>query len=157
MWNPFRRRQLGPADLSDNLRAIIARSREEAIRLDNDFVHPVHLLLAVLADESSSLYRVLQATGTELAALRRDLENSLKGRRTTQRGVTVRGSLPLTTELEDALRRAFRLSFALGARQVEAAHLALGMLEAPESSGAGVLRGLGIEAADLAGAASAGS
>jgi ATP-dependent Clp protease ATP-binding subunit ClpA len=145
MWNLFRRR-LGPSDVSENLAAIIGLSRQEAIRLDNDFIHSIHFLLAVLADKSSSMYRVLEKSGVDLVSLKPELENIFKGRRTKQRGVNVVGSLPLTKEFEKSLSQAFRIAFKQGAKKVEASHVALGVFQDPTALAAGILRDIGLSA-----------
>ena len=143
MWNPFRR-SLGSSDLSENLAAIISLSRQEAIRLDNDFIHFIHFLLAVLADKSSSVYRVLENSKLDLVSIKPELENVFKGRRTKQRSVNVIGSLPLTKEFEKALSQAFRIAFKQGAKKVEASHVLLGVLQAPSSPSAEILRNMGL-------------
>lgn len=145
MWNPFRR-SLGSNDLSENLAAIISLSRQEAIRLDNDFIHIVHFLLAVLADKSSSMYRMLENSELDLVSLKTELENIFKGRRTKQRGVNVVGSLPLTKDFEKAISQAFKIAFKQGAKKVEASHVALGVLYDPSAPSASILRDLGLSA-----------
>ena len=148
MWNPFRR-SLGAGDLSENLAAIVSLSRQEAIRLDNDFIHVVHFLLAVLADKSSSVYKVLEDLKLDLASLKPELENIFKGRRSEQRGVNVVGSLPLTKDFEKALSQAFRIAFKQGAKKVEASHLVLAVLQDPSAPSAGILRDLGLTVENL--------
>jgi ATP-dependent Clp protease ATP-binding subunit ClpA len=144
MWKLFRRK-LGPNDLSENLAEIISLSRQEAIRLDNDFIHFVHFLLAVLADKSSSVYRVLNDSTLNLTTLQSELENIFKGR-TKQRSVTVAGSLPLTKDLEKAISKAFRIALRQGAQKVEAVHVVLGVLQAPNSPAASIVQDLGLTA-----------
>ena len=143
MWNLLRRR-LGPNELSENLAAIISLSRQEAIRLDNDFIHFIHFLLAVLADKSSSMYQVMEKSKLDLVSLKPELENIFKGRRTKQRGVNVVGSLPLTKEFEKALSQAFRIAFKQGAKKVEASHVALGVLQDSAAPSASILRDIGL-------------
>ncbi|MCC2547595.1 hypothetical protein LJY25_14150 [Hymenobacter sp. BT175] len=148
MWNPFRRRRLRYRHYSANLRAIIALTRLEAIRLDNDYINHVHFLLAVLADKNSGLYRLLcrqlEASETSLMQFTYELENVVKGQRTSQRGITVEGSLPLTIQMEDALSHAGRIGFELGAKRVEASHVALGMCQDTTSMGAALLSAAGL-------------
>jgi ATP-dependent Clp protease ATP-binding subunit ClpA len=145
MWNPFRR-SLSSSDFSENLAAIISLSRQEAVRLDNDFIHFVHFLLAVLADKSSSVYHVLENSKLDLASLKPELENIFKGRRTKQRGVDVTGSLPITTEFEKAIKHALRIAFKQGAKKVEASHVILGLLQDPANPSASILRDIGLNA-----------
>ena len=144
MWNPFRRRRLSSGAVSDNFRALLALSRLEAIRLDNDFVHSAHFLLAVLADKTSSLYQRVARLPVDIAALKYLLENSVKGRRQEQRGLYVTGSLPLTQEFNSAYNYSFREAFNQGAKRVEALHVAVGILSQPLSCSAKILKDTGI-------------
>ena len=122
---------------------------QEGVRLDNDVLHTAHFLLAAIADESSSLYQHITQPPVNVAKLKYQLENSVKGRRQKQRGILVSGSLLLTREFESAYDYSFREAFSVGAKQVEPIHLAVGIFNEPLSSSVAILQSFGISAETL--------
>lgn len=61
-------------DYSENLKKVLERSKESAIRLGNREVTPDHLLLGLINTEEGKAFRLLQATGVDIDKTRRTLE-----------------------------------------------------------------------------------
>jgi len=149
MWNPFRRTRLSTSAKSANFKEVMRLAYQEAVRLDNDVLHTAHFLLAVIADESSSLYQHITQPPVDVAKLKHQLENSVKGRRQRQHGILVTGSLLLSREFEGAYDYSFREAFNAGAKQVEPIHLAIGIFNQALSSSAPILQSFGISVETL--------
>ena len=63
---------------SESLNRVIMYSREEAGRLDSNFVGPEHLLLAILRDETCEAYSALVSAKVDLNHIKKTLENRIR-------------------------------------------------------------------------------
>lgn len=62
------------SQFSPRIKDIIAYSREEAIRLGNDFIGPEHLFLGILRDGEGMATEILQNLGIDLAGIKQQIE-----------------------------------------------------------------------------------
>ena len=121
--------------------AVLRAANEEAQRLGSASVEAEHLLLALAADESSPIGRLLADCGLEhggvRAALERETESSLAAVGVAlgdfalpEAPTSPRRSPRLAASSKRALERAARMAIARGHRRITAAHLLLGVLRA---------------------------
>ena len=61
------------SNFSPKVKEIISYSREEALRLGNDFIGTEHLLLGLIRDGEGLAVRVLQTMQVDLFDLRKEL------------------------------------------------------------------------------------
>jgi ATP-dependent Clp protease ATP-binding subunit ClpC len=65
-------------NFSAQVKEIISYSREEALRLGNDFIGTEHLLLGVIREGENTALKVLQALNVDLYELRKEVEMAVK-------------------------------------------------------------------------------
>jgi ATP-dependent Clp protease ATP-binding subunit ClpC len=68
------------AHFSSKVKEIISFSREEALRLGNDFIGTEHLMLGMIRDGQGLGIRILQNLHVDLFNLREELEKVIKNK-----------------------------------------------------------------------------
>jgi ATP-dependent Clp protease ATP-binding subunit ClpC len=66
------------AKFSQRVKEVISYSREEALRLQNDYIGVEHLLLGIIREGEGLAIKIMNYLGIDLAELRKKIENSLK-------------------------------------------------------------------------------
>lgn len=126
------------AEFSQKAREMISQSREEAIRLGNDYVGVEHLLLALLRDtDDNAVHQLLASLGVPIREVRRSLEEWVKPPQA--RLSTGRISLPLSKQLEKVLRQASLEAQRFRSSEVLPEHLLLAILRQSDSPPAQLL------------------
>src|SRR5215210_6823322 len=82
------------SNFSPKVKEIISYSREEALRLGNDFIGTEHLLLGLIREGEGLAVRVLQSMQIDLYDLRKELEIAIKDK--AAKPLANINSLPLT-------------------------------------------------------------
>ena len=90
------------SNFSPKVREIISYSREEALRLGNDFIGTEHLLLGLIREGEGLAVRVLQTMQVDLYDLRKELELAIKDK--SNKPLSNINSLPLTKQAEKVIR-----------------------------------------------------
>jgi ATP-dependent Clp protease ATP-binding subunit ClpC len=119
------------SNFSPKVKEIISYSREEALRLGNDFIGTEHLLLGLIREGEGLAIRVLQNLHVDLFDLRKELEVAIK-----DKGVKPASninSLPLTKQAEKVIRITVLEAKALKSPTVETEHLLLSILKNKEN------------------------
>ena len=119
------------SNFSPKVREIISFSREEALRIGNDFIGTEHLLLGMIRDGEGLAIRVLQTMNVDLFELRREVEMAIKGK--SDKPVSNMNSLPLTKQAEKVIRVTVLEAKAMKATMVESEHLMLSILRNKEN------------------------
>ncbi|SHL58706.1 Clp protease N-terminal domain-containing protein [Hymenobacter psychrotolerans] len=132
MW-PFAKRPPKPF-LSENLKCLIAQSRETAIGLRNDFVGAEHLLLAILATPATPAAQVISRLLVSPALFAVCLQTHVAAHQIAPEAPEPAGSLPLTRELEHAFSSCGRVAREMGTLEVEALHLLPPLLALPHGA-----------------------
>ena len=119
-------------------RRALALAEQEARLLGHDRVGTEHLLLGLLADESSAASSALREAGATIAAARRKVTEAV--------GTGSPGASPSSSSARAsrAIGRAPRFARDLGADGVGSEHLLLAVLDVEGTAGQ-VLRGLGVD------------
>ena len=89
-------------NFSPQVKEIISFSREEALRLGNDFIGTEHLLLGIIREGEGTAVKILQALNVDLYELRKEVELAVKDK--TGKNIANINSLPLTRQAEKVLR-----------------------------------------------------
>lgn len=84
------------SNFSPKVKEVISYSREEALRLGNDFIGTEHLLLGLIRDGDGVAVGVLHQMQVDLAQLRKELEYAIKDK--NNRPMANINSLPLTKQ-----------------------------------------------------------
>ena len=62
------------AKFSQRVKDVISFSREEALRLGNDFIGAEHLMLGLIRDQENTAIKVLKQLNVNLGELRKEIE-----------------------------------------------------------------------------------
>ncbi len=119
------------SNFSPKVKEIISYSREEALRLGNDFIGTEHLLLGLIREGEGLAIRVLQNLQVDLFDLRKELEIAIKDKGT--KPLANINSLPLTKQAEKVIRITVLEAKALKSPTVETEHLLLSILKNKEN------------------------
>jgi ATP-dependent Clp protease ATP-binding subunit ClpC len=65
-------------NFSAQVKEIISFSREEALRLGNDFIGTEHLLLGLIREGDNTAIRILKSFNVDLYELRKEIELAVK-------------------------------------------------------------------------------
>ncbi|MEY4381413.1 MAG: hypothetical protein RJA92_793 [Bacteroidota bacterium] len=118
-------------NFSPQVKEIISYSREEALRLGNDFIGTEHLLLGLIRDEENTAIKVLKQLNVDLYELRKEIELAVKDK--TGKNIANINSLPLTKQAEKVIRVTVLEAKALKSPLVETEHLMLSILKNKEN------------------------
>ena len=125
------------SNFSPKVKEIISYSREEALRLGNDFIGTEHLLLGLLREGEGLAVRVLQNMNVDIFSLRHEVENVIKEK--TTKALDNLSSLPLTKQAEKVIRITVLEARALKSPTVETQHLMLSILKNKENPATSIL------------------
>jgi len=123
---------------SPKVKKIISISRDEAIRLGNDFIGTEHLLLGMIKDKDSVAIKVLDSLDVDLYELKYKIESSIQNKRGTNSQLNV-GSIPLNKHAEKALKVSFLEAKSLKQEEINPEHIMLSILKIGENTAAGIL------------------
>ncbi|MBN8838193.1 MAG: ATP-dependent Clp protease ATP-binding subunit [Sphingobacteriia bacterium] len=118
-------------NFSAQVKEIISFSREEALRLGNDFIGTEHLLLGLIRDGDNIAIKVLKQLNVDLYELRKEIELAVKDK--TGKNIANINSLPLTKQAEKVIRVTVLEAKALKSPLVETEHLLLSILKNKEN------------------------
>jgi ATP-dependent Clp protease ATP-binding subunit ClpC len=118
-------------NFSAQVKEIISYSREEALRLGNDFIGTEHLLLGLIRDGENTAIKVLKHFNVDLYELRKEVELAVKDK--TGKNIANINSLPLTKQAEKVIRVTVLEAKALKSPLVESEHLMLSILKNKEN------------------------
>jgi ATP-dependent Clp protease ATP-binding subunit ClpC len=119
------------SNFSPKVKEIISYSREEALRLGNDFIGTEHLLLGLIREGDGLALRVLQTMHVDLFELRKELELAIKDK--NNKPLANINSLPLTKQAEKVIRITVLEAKSLKSNTVETEHLMLSILKNKEN------------------------
>lgn len=126
------------SNFSPKVKEIISYSREEALRLGNDFIGTEHLLLGLLREGEGVAMKVLQNMNVDIYSLRHEVENVIREK--TTKSVDNLSSLPLTKQAEKVIRITVLEARSLKSPSVETQHLMLSILKNKENPATGILQ-----------------
>src|SRR5213596_2515678 len=118
-------------NFSAQVKEIISFSREEALRLGNDFIGTEHLLLGLIREGDNTAVRILKQLNVDLYELRKEVELAVKDK--TGKNIANINSLPLTKQAEKVIRVTVLEAKALKSTTVETEHLMLSILKNKEN------------------------
>jgi ATP-dependent Clp protease ATP-binding subunit ClpC len=130
-------------NFSPHVKEIISYSREEALRLGNDFIGTEHLILGLIRDESNKAIVILKKCNVSLFDLRKEIELAIKDK--SGKNNTNINSLPLTRQAEKVIRITVLEAKSLKSSTVEAEHLMLSILKNKENIATQILNQFDID------------
>lgn len=118
-------------NFSTQVKEIISYSREEALRLGNDFIGTEHLVLGLIRDGENTAIKILKLLNIDLSELRKEIELAVKDK--TGKNISNINSLPLTKQAEKVIRITVLEAKTLKSPTVESEHLMLSILKNKEN------------------------
>ncbi|GMR13067.1 MAG: ATP-dependent protease ATP-binding subunit ClpC [Gemmatimonadota bacterium] len=127
-------------NFTDRVRKVLAMAREEAIRLQHDYVGTEHILLGLIREGEGVAAAVLTNLSIDLDQVHEQVEESVKKGKAT----IALGELPYTSRAKKVLEFAMAEARELNHSYVGTEHLLLGLLREEKGIAAQVLNTLGI-------------
>ena len=118
-------------NFSTQVKEIISYSREEALRLGNDFIGTEHLVLGLIRDGENTAVKILKSLSVDIYELRKEIELAVKDK--TGKNIANINSLPLTKQAEKVIRITVLEAKAVKSEYVESEHLMLSILKNKEN------------------------
>jgi len=126
---------------TERARKVIFLARDEAKRLDHDYLGTEHILLGLIREGEGIGATALQNLGIDLARVRTEIEKAV-GR---GGGALFLGQIPFTPRAKKVLELAVREARNLGHNYIGTEHLLLGLIKEAEGVAAQVLTNLGAD------------
>jgi len=127
---------------SKGMNQVFYNSRNEAIRLQSEFVNTEHLLLGILSTDNSSALLVLKDLNADVVQIKKKLEDiSVMGDTVN----SVEEEIPVTKMADHAIKRAILESRLYKTSKVNTVHLLLGILFRQEDPATHVLESYDID------------
>ena len=130
-------------NFTDRVRKVLAMAREEAIRLQHDYVGTEHILLGLIREGEGVAAAVLTNLNVDLDAVHEGVEDSVRKGKAT----IALGELPYTSRAKKVLELAFHQARELGHNYVGSEHILLGLVQEGEGMAAQVLAKYQVDAA----------
>jgi len=121
-------------------RKVIVYAREEAERLQNDYLGTEHILLGTLREEDGIPVAVLRKMGIDIDQIRVEVERNLPSGGNT----LTFGDIPFTPRAKKVLEYAVEEARLLGHNYIGSEHLLLGLIREEEGIGGKILRSFGV-------------
>jgi ATP-dependent Clp protease ATP-binding subunit ClpC len=131
-------------NFTDRVRKVLAMARDEAIRLQHDYVGTEHILLGLIREGEGVAAAVLTNLSADLDQVHERIEESVKRGKAT----IALGELPYTSRAKKVLEFAMAEARELNHSYVGTEHLLLGLLREEKGIAAQVLNSLGISLED---------
>ncbi|MCF8332227.1 MAG: ATP-dependent Clp protease ATP-binding subunit [Bacteroidales bacterium] len=131
------------AKFSQEVKDVLTYSREEAMRLGNDFIGVEHLLLGMLREGEGKAVQLLTFMDINIKQLRTKIENAIK--ENTPSGLQNAENIPLVKQAERALKVTYLEAQSFKSQEIGTEHLLLAILHDQENL---VTKALQIEGID---------
>ncbi len=127
-------------NFTDRVRKVLAMGREEAVRLQHDYVGTEHILLGLIREGEGVAAAVLEALNVDLVQVQERTEEQV---RKGKAGATM-GELPYTSRAKKVLEFAVAEAREMSHSYVGTEHLLLGLLREEKGVAAQVLESVGV-------------
>jgi ATP-dependent Clp protease ATP-binding subunit ClpC len=115
------------AKFSPRVKDVITYSREEAVRLGNDFIGVEHLLLGLIREGDGTAIQLIREFNVDLSQIKVEIESSLKSNTTLHRETP--SNIPLVKQAEKVLKTTYLESKLYKSPIIGTEHLLLSILK----------------------------
>jgi len=129
------------AKFSQRVKEVISYSREEALRLQNDYIGVEHLLLGIVREGEGLAVKILNYLGVDLLELRKAIEQSLKS--SVNKSMNLE-NIPLVKQAERILKITYLEAKVFKSELIGTEHLLLSILKDEDNIGTKTLNKLGV-------------
>lgn len=114
------------AKFSQRVKDVLSFSREEAVRLGNNYIGLEHLLLGIIRDGEGMAIQLLRYFGVDLNKCKKDIEESIKNPNTEGNKME---NIPLVKQVEKALKITYLEAKVFNSDLIGTEHLLLAILK----------------------------
>jgi ATP-dependent Clp protease ATP-binding subunit ClpC len=125
------------AKFSNQVKEVIALSKEEALRLGHSYIGTEHIVLGLLREGDSKAISVLKQLGVSLDELRQVIEQTIKG--TATHDIKNIANISLTKQSEKALKITYLEAKIFKSQVIGTEHLLLSILREEDNLGSQIL------------------
>ncbi|TAH44015.1 MAG: ATP-dependent Clp protease ATP-binding subunit [Bacteroidetes bacterium] len=129
------------AKFSPRVKDVISFSKEEAMRLQHEYIGAEHLLLGLIREGEGIAIKILKSLGINLAELRKSIEGTVKGSAVASNNM---GNIPLTKQAEKALKITYLEARVFKSDVIGTEHLLLSILKDEDNIATQILNQYGI-------------
>lgn len=130
------------AKFSPRVKDVISYSREEALRLGNDFIGVEHLLMGIIREGDGTAIKMLQEFKLDLHMIRKELERvAQKG---TKMSANPLANIPLVKQAEKVLKMTYLEAKLFKSNLIGTEHLLLSILKEEDSVACRILNKYGV-------------
>ncbi|MBP6460635.1 MAG: ATP-dependent Clp protease ATP-binding subunit, partial [Crocinitomicaceae bacterium] len=130
------------ARFSPRVKDVISFSREEAMRLGNDFIGVEHLLLGIIREGDGKAVKIMHDFQLDLKLIRSEIERSLQ--RSVAAAHTPLGNIPLVKQAEKVLKTTYLEAKLYKSPIIGTEHLLLSILKEEDSFACRLLNKYGV-------------
>ncbi|HNW98992.1 MAG TPA: ATP-dependent Clp protease ATP-binding subunit [Bacteroidales bacterium] len=130
------------AKFSKRVKDVISFSREEALRLQNDYIGVEHLLLGIIREGEGMAVKILNYLGVDTNELRRGIEQSVKNTNSKNRNIE---NIPLVKQAERILKITYLEAKLFKSDLIGTEHLLLSILKDDDNIATKNLNNLGVD------------
>jgi ATP-dependent Clp protease ATP-binding subunit ClpC len=135
------------AKFSQSARNVLSYSREEALRLGNNYIGLEHLLLGIIRQEKSTAVRILTYLGVELSKVKDRVESAIE--QPTRSEYTKVEQIPLIKQAEKALKITFLEAKQFKSELIGTEHLLLAVLKDKDNLATQMIEKFGVNYTDV--------
>ena len=126
---------------TDRARKVMGLARQEAQRLNHEYIGTEHILLGLVQEGSGVAANVLKNLDIDLRKIRQEVEKIVK----TGPSMVTMGQLPFTPRAKRVLELALEEASHLGHNYIGTEHILLGLIKEQDGKAAKVLQNLGVK------------
>jgi ATP-dependent Clp protease ATP-binding subunit ClpC len=130
------------AKFSPRVKDVISYSREEAMRIGNDFIGVEHLLLGLIREGDGKAIKLLLEFNLDLLQIRKEIEMNLK--RSSSSAASKMTNIPLVKQAEKVLKITYLEAKLFKSPMIGTEHLLLSMLKEEDSVACRILNKYGV-------------
>ncbi len=130
------------AKFSPRVKDVISYSREEALRLGNDFISVEHILLGIIREGEGAAIRLLSSFNLDLKSIKAEIELGLK--KNAPININSAVNIPLVKQAEKVLKKSFLEAKLYKSADIGTQHLLLSMLKEEDCVATTILNKYGV-------------
>ncbi len=130
------------AKFSKRVKDVLSYSREEAVRLGNNYIGLEHLLLGIIREGNGMAVQLLKFFGVEVEKCKKEIEDSVKNPAGTS---ITQENIPLVKQAEKALKLTYLEARVFNSELIGTEHLLLAILKDENNIATSKLNSLGVD------------